>query len=120
MKQAFVIIFFFCTWTSFAQNTSVASDKRVFLPPLVVESTDPGKQEVNPSNAVPVTGQKYESSQQHTLMLVPIGNASGTNVNTNNGETLLMSETATPLPASASTTSQSNKLILIPDNTQKP
>lgn len=120
MKQAFGIIFFFCAGSSFAQNTSVSSDKRVFLPPLVVESTDAGKQEVTPSDAVPVTGQKYESSQQHSLMLVPVGNASGNVANTNNSETLMMSETATPLPASASTTSQSNNLTLIPANPQKP
>lgn len=90
------------------------------VPPLVVESTDPGNAEVSLSDAVPVNGQKYETSQQHTLLLVPVGTASGKSAATTPGEPLIMSGTATPLPASASTTSQSDKLILIPVNTQKP
>lgn len=121
MKQVFLTLLFFCALGSFAQNTSVSSDKRVMVPPLVVESTDPGNVEVSLSDAVPVSGQKYETSQQHTLLLVPVGNASGKAVGTTTpGESLMMSETASPLPASASTTSQSDKLILIPANTQKP
>jgi succinyl-CoA synthetase alpha subunit len=112
MKQAFIIIFFFAAWGSFAQNTSVASDKRVMLPALVVESTDAG----NPNNiiisdAVPLTGQKYETSQQHTLMLVPVGNSSGAASNSANA---IILSTATPLPGTISTTSQSTGLTLIP------
>lgn len=125
MKQVFLTLLFFCALGSFAQNTSVSSDKRVMVPSLVVESTDPGNVEVSLSDAVPVSGQKYETSQQHTLLLVPVGNASGkavgtTTTTTTTGESLMISETASPLPASASTTSQSDKLILIPVNTQKP
>lgn len=119
MKQVVFILLFFCALSSFAQNTSVSSVKRVMAPPLVVESTDPANGEVGLSDAVPVNGQKYETSQQHTLLLVPVG-TSGKADATTSGETWIMSEAASPLPASVSTTSQSDKLILIPVNTQKP
>lgn len=88
--------------------------------PLVVESTDPGKAEVSLSDAVPVNGQKYETSQRHTLLLVPVGTDTGKSAAATTRETEMISETATPLPASPSTTSQSDKLILKPINTQKP
>lgn len=120
MKQVFLIPFFFCAQGSFAQNTSVSSDKRILLAPLVVESTNPGNAEISLSDAVPVTGQKYETTQQHTLQLIPVTDTSGKAVGTTHEATLIPSETATPLPASVSTTSQSDKLILIPANTQKP
>ncbi len=120
MKQAFLILLFFCALGSSAQHASPSSDKRVVLPPLVVESTDPGNTEATLSEAVPVNGQKYETSQRHTLLLVPVGADAGKSAAATPGETGMMSETATPLPASASTTSQSDKLILIPANTQKP
>lgn len=120
MKQVFLIPSFFCALGSFAQNTSLSSDKKVLLAPLVVESTDPGNAEVILSDAVPVNGQKYETSQRHTLQLIPVTGTSGKVVGTTHEATLIPSETASPLPASASTTSQSDKLILIPVNTQKP
>lgn len=119
MKQGILVLFFFCALGSFGQNVSVSSDKRVIAPPLVVESKDAGSIEAMPSDAVPVTGQKYETSRQHTLLLVPVGDVSGKTADTMNEEVLIMSE-ATPLPASASSVPQSDKLILVPVNTQKP
>jgi hypothetical protein len=91
----------------------------VLTPPLVVESSDAGHVEVTQSDAVPLTGQKYETSQRHTLLLVPVGDASGKTADATNEEGLIMSE-ASPLPASASSVPQSDKLILVPVNTQKP
>lgn len=116
MKQVVIIIFLFCAFGSFAQNTSVKSDKRVLSPELVIQSIDQGNTNALTSDAVPVTGQKYETSQQHTLLLVPEATTPGATT----GQQVTASETATPLPASATSTSQADKMILVPVNTQKP
>lgn len=122
MKQVFIILCFFCVSGAFAQvpNTSVSSDKRAILPALVTESVNRENSDaISLSDALPVTGQKYETSQRHTLLLVPVGDVSGKTADATNEKNLIMSG-ATPLPASASSVPQSDKLILVPVNTQKP
>ena len=121
MKQVSIIFLLFCALGSFAQNISVSSDKRVVLPALVVESVQAENSgTVRQSDAVPVTSDKYETSQQHNLLLVPVDHASVKTTGVTIEEAMIMSETATPLPASSSTTSQADKMILVPVNTQKP